>query len=243
MRLTPGTSRRTPRLRAVGGALPALALVCSTWIVNPGRARADAPAAPTAPAPAPAPAATGTMGGETNNTVEVHDFATASGQDATMAKRSTSVTYLNPGVLLSFVGGRQHATGWGVEVSAMHYPTGTWQSFGYGPFLQAQLYDGSHPRVALGGQACLANFGGELGLAYRGGDDAYAGTASVHGAIFLSIAFVTLALRDTIALNGYNDGRSQKMGFGSEVAFSVSLKLPIMIQGRDPAGFSIFGGP
>ena len=206
-------------------------------MVNSPLARADGPAAP-----APAPV-TGTMGGATDNTVEVHDFDTATGQDATMAKRSTSVTYFNPGVLLSFVGGRQHATGWGVEASAMHYPSGTWSSIGFGPFLQAQLYDGKHPRVALGAQGCFANAGAELGLAYRAGDDAYAGTASIHGAIFLSIAFVTLSLRDTLALNGYNDGRTDKMGFGSEVAFSVSLKLPIMVQGRDPAGISIFGGP
>ncbi len=180
--------------------------------------------------------------GKGDNEVEVHEFDPKTGQDAAMARRSTSVTYLSPGPIVSFVGGRQPATGWGVEVSAMHYPRGTWAAFGFGGFAQAQLYSGRYTRFALGAQGGFANVGAELGLAYRAGDAAFTDTVSVHGGIYLSLAFLVMTLRDTLPLNGFGDGQTSKMGFGSEVGVTISLKLPIIIQGHDPAGFSILGG-
>ena len=77
----------------------------------------------------------------------------------------------------------------------------------------------------------------QLLLAYRQGDGDYVGTASVHGAIFISVAFLVIAVRDTLPLNGFSD----RLGFGSETAFTFALKVPIILGGRDQSGWGLFG--
>ena len=62
--------------------------------------------------------------------------------------------------------------------------------------------------------------------------------SQVPCALFISVGVVTIALRDTLPLNGFD---RDHLGFGSEVAFTVGLKVPIIIQGHDPTGFSFFG--
>jgi len=170
--------------------------------------------------------------------VTVHEFDPKTGIDSAQARKPTSVLYLNPWAILSLVGGRQPATGIGAEVSAMYFPTGTWKSFGYGAFTQAQLYDGKTGRFALGGQAALANAGFELGLAFRQGDDSYQSTLSVHGALFISVGVLVIAVRDTLPLNGFVQAH---MGFGSETAFTFALKLPLVIFGHDKTGWAFLG--
>lgn len=169
--------------------------------------------------------------------VVVHEFDAKTGVDAATEKQNTGVLYFNPGPILSLVGGRVPATGLGVEASAMYFPRATWQSPGYGGFAQAQLYDGKYGRFALGGQAALANLGAELGLAFRQGDDSFVSTLSVHGAVFLSVGFVVLAVRDTLPLNGFGSS----LGFGSETAFTLALKLPIILYGHDRSGWGLLG--
>jgi hypothetical protein len=175
---------------------------------------------------------------EQGDQVTVHEFDPKTGVDAAQASKPTSVVYLNPGPILSLVGGRAPATGIGAEVSAMYFPTGTWKSFGYGAFTQAQIYDGKTTRFALGGQAALANAGVELGLAFRQGDDAFQSTLSVHGAIFLSVGFLVIAVRDTLPLNGFDQAH---LGFGSETAFTFAIKLPLVIFGHDKTGWAFLG--
>jgi len=169
--------------------------------------------------------------------VEVHEFDPVTGLDATASKKPLGVLYLNPGPIVSLVGGRQPTVGVGAEVSAMYFPRATWQSPGVGGFAQAQLYDGKYGRFAIGGQAALASVGVELGLAYRQGDNDFVSTMSVHGAIFISAGFLAIAVRDTLPLNGFGD----HLGFGSETAFTFALKLPIVLSGHDKDGWRLFG--
>jgi hypothetical protein len=195
-----------------------------------------APAAPVALVVLPATSARADAPEDGN--VEVHEFDPKTGESTVPVPERSGVTYLNPGPILSLVGGRQHALGLGLEISAMHFPAGKWASPGYGAFAQGQLYDGKYTRFAFGGQAALANGGVELGLAYRAGDGDWVSTLSVHGALFISVGVLTIALRDTLPLNGFD---RDHLGFGSEVAFTVGLKVPIIIQGHDPTGLSVFG--
>jgi hypothetical protein len=169
--------------------------------------------------------------------VTVHEFDPQTGIDAKATNAEHGVLYVNPGPIVSLVGGRQPVIGVGGELSAMYYPRATWQSPGLGGFAQAQVYDGKYGRFALGGQACLASVGVELGLAYRQGDDSFASTFSVHGAIFLSAGFLVMSLRDTLPLNGFGD----HLGFGSETAFTFALKVPLIFVGHDKTGWALFG--
>jgi hypothetical protein len=51
---------------------------------------------------------------------------------------------LNPGLLLSFTGGRGFQAGVGGELSFMRFPEGDATTWGYGVFCRAQSYDLDH---------------------------------------------------------------------------------------------------
>jgi hypothetical protein len=168
--------------------------------------------------------------------VTVHEFDPKTGVDEREEARPKSVLYLNPGPLISFIGGHENSTGFGGELSAMYYPRGTWQSLGYGAFAQGMVIDGKHPRFALGGQSGLGPVGAELGLAYRGGDDIFASTASVHAGVFISIGVLDLAFRVGIPIIGTESNRAS---YGFDTALTIALKLPIVIFGHDKTGIAL----
>jgi hypothetical protein len=152
---------------------------------------------------------------------------------------AAGVGYLAPGFLLTFAGGREPATGAGLEVSYTEFPSGRPGDLGVGGFVQAQSFRGAM-RGALGAQVVYGCFGVELGGAFRRASDGYATTPSIHGAAFLSLGFLSLALRESIPL--IREDTDGKPGYGFETAFVLGLKLPLHVHGRDRTLYAIFGG-
>jgi hypothetical protein len=166
--------------------------------------------------------------------VTVHEHDPVTGADAKAP--GLRVDYLSVGPILSLVGGYHHATGIGFEASWMGYPTGKIPSFGIGAFFQGQLYDGQYVRTAAGAQASAGPVGVEVGLGFRQADGTYASTVSTHTSVFLSIAYFYMAFRASAQLFALP---TDEPSFGLETAFTVGLKLPITINGRDPTGYAI----
>jgi hypothetical protein len=166
--------------------------------------------------------------------VTVHDLDPRTG--AAPEPTKLVVDYLDLGPILSLVGGFHHATGIGLEGSWIRYPTGTIPSFGYGAFVQAQLYDEKYFRTAAGAQFTAGPAGVELGLAVRQGDGTYATTVAVHAAGFLSIGYFLMAFRISEPFLTFPTNQAS---FGLETAVTLGLKLPLTINGRDPTGYAI----
>jgi len=166
--------------------------------------------------------------------VTVHDLDPRTG--AAIQPTKLGVDYLDLGPILSLVGGYHHATGIGLEASWIRYPSGELPSFGYGAFLQAQLYDEKYVRAAAGAQATAGPGGAELGLGVRQTDGTYASTVSLHAAGFVSIGYLFVAVRGSVALFALP---SNEGSFGFETAFTFGLKVPLTINGRDPTGYAV----
>ena len=167
----------------------------------------------------------------------VHELDPRTGMTAQPS--DTRLDFLNVGPILSLVGGFAHATGIGVEGSWIEYSSGLLPSLGYGAFAQAQLYDGKYFRGAAGAELAVGPAGGELGLSFRQSDGTYASTLAVHASAFLSIGYLYLAVRASPQLFALP---TSEPSFGFETAFTVGLKLPIAIHGRDPSGLAIQAG-
>jgi hypothetical protein len=118
----------------------------------------------------------------------------------------------------------------------MTYPTGKIPSFGFGAFLQPQLYDEKYFHVAAGGQVSAGPAGVELGLAFRQSDGTYASTVSLHAGGFLSIGYFFMAIQASAQLFALP---TNEPSFGLETALMVGLKLPITIYGHDPTGYTV----
>jgi hypothetical protein len=169
-----------------------------------------------------------------STSIAVHDFDPKTGLSPDAHDKR--LDYLTVGALVSLVGGYHHATGLGLEGSWMAYPTGRLPALGYGAFLQAQLYDEKYVRTAAGAQFAAGPAGAELGLAFRQTDGTYASTVSFHGAVFLSLAYIYIAIRLSPQLFALP---SDQGSFGFETALTIGFKVPIAIQGQDPTGAAI----
>jgi hypothetical protein len=146
-----------------------------------------------------------------------------------------TVTYLSVGPIVSLVGGQASGLAAGGEVSFIHYPEARIPSFAYGAFAQAQEYWGREFRAALGGQASMGPAGVELGLGLRSGDGPFPTTFALHAGVFVSVGVMFIAFRAAPTLYAPNSAQT----YGFETGFTIGLKLPIAIQGRDPSGWAI----
>jgi len=152
-----------------------------------------------------------------------------------------ALTYLSLGPTLSYVGaGNAPPTYFaGLEASLNHYGEERIFAFGYGAFTQFQLVGGKTFRGALGGQINAGPAGLELGLGLRQGDGTYDTTASLHAALFLSVGYIVISYRLSPELFSIGTGAKLGQGFGFESAFTIGLKLPLAVQGRDPTGLAV----
>ncbi len=151
-----------------------------------------------------------------------------------------SLTYLNLGPTLSFVDAANEPGTYaiGLEGSLNHFGGERVFAFGYGGFAQLQLVTGKDFRGDLGAQVNAGPAGLELGLGYRQGEGAYASTVSLHAGAFLSVGYLFLSFRISPQLFDVGAGAGQD-GFGLETAFTVGIKVPIAVQGRDPTGYAV----
>ncbi len=150
-----------------------------------------------------------------------------------------SLTYLNLGPILSYVDAANTPPTYsiGLEGSLNHYGVERVFAFGYGAFVQIQLVTGKYFHGDLGGQVNAGPAGLELGLGFRQADETNASTMSLHTAFFLSVGYLVVAFRASPQLASFGSGGEP--GFGLETAFTLGLKVPIAVQGRDPTGYAI----
>jgi hypothetical protein len=159
---------------------------------------------------------------------------------AALKQEEKALTYLNVGPILSYVDAANTPPAYsiGLEASLNHYGSERIFAFGYGAFAQLQLVSGKYARGDLGGQVNAGPVGLELGLGVRQADDTYATTCSLHSALFLSAGYLFIAFRFSPALFA-SAGGAPRESFGLETAFTIGLKLPIAVQGRDPTGLAL----
>ncbi len=152
-----------------------------------------------------------------------------------------SLTYLTLGPTLSYVDAANTPPTYfaGLEVSLNHYGVERVFAFGYGAFTQLQFVGPKYVRGAIGGQVNAGPAGLELGLGLRQGDGTYDTTASLHAALFLSVGYIVISYRISPELFAIGTGAKTDQGFGLESAFTIAVKLPIAVQGRDPSGFAV----
>ena len=136
---------------------------------------------------------------------------------------------LNPGLLLSFTGGREFQAGVGGELSFMHFPNGDATTWGYGIFAQAESRDLDHARFA-GGFQTGTFIGFELGLAYQMANDDWGATLGIHNAVFGSIGFLSVGLMGTIPIYQV-DGGSQNGAWGWDLGCELKVNIPIPLYG------------
>lgn len=136
--------------------------------------------------------------------------------------RMPSSTLIIPGLLFS--------TGWqgqnfGLEVSAVHWPNYR-EPFLIGAWGQAET--GSRAaRYAGGVEVGYSAFGVELGYARRATGDGYIASNGVHFAPYFSLGFLNLGAR-------YTQLSTDGGGWGSELAFVVSIKAWLLLAGYQP---------
>ena len=63
-------------------------------------------------------------------------------------------------------------------------------------------------------------------------------TGSLHAAVFLSAGYVVLSFRLSPEIFTFPTYTGES-GFGLETGFTLALKLPIALQGRDPTGLAV----
>ncbi len=134
--------------------------------------------------------------------------------------------WFNPGVLFSHSLSGQ-GTGLGTELSLMRCPGdcvvgGDWS---IGGLLQAQWVSGGRSRYALGLQTGQSGLGGELGWALLTQGDGEARTSGPHLAAYLSVGYVSVALRLTVPVEG-DAAQLPGPDLGIVVGAKVPLELP-----------------
>jgi hypothetical protein len=177
--------------------------------------------------------------------ITVHEFDPKTGM--VPESRARALTYLSLGPLFSFVDANTvqatvpgQSTPWnyalGLEASLNHYAGEKVFAFGYGAFLQAQLENLKYFRSDLGIQGNAGPVGLELGLGMRQGDGTFATTGSLHTGFFISVGYVVISFRVSPALFSFP---STEQSFGLDTGVNIALKLPIIVQGRDPTGLAV----
>ena len=146
---------------------------------------------------------------------------------------------INPGPMLTAVGGHSPAVAFGGELSFMYYAEKSkiQNQLGLGAFVQAQRYDGNHGRYALGVQAGNI-LGVELGWAYRESSPDHSFAMGPHLALFASMGFLVAFVRTTVPVV-HGDAPSH----GFELAAGLAFKFPIPIGDIDVVGNLPSGRP
>jgi hypothetical protein len=182
--------------------------------------------------------ALGSRGARADESVIVRELDPKTG--AALKTEEKSLTYLSLGPILSYVDAANTPPTYsaGLEASLNHYGAERVFAFGYGAFVQLQAASGKYFHGSLGGQVNAGPVGLELGLGLREADGTYRTTVSLHTALFLSAGYLFVAYRISPELFSI-PGDNLHEGFGLETAFTIGLKLPIAVQGRDPTGFAV----
>lgn len=145
------------------------------------------------------------------------------------ADEDRSLTAVVPGYLHTWSTGPRTWTDRGAELSVVHAPYGLERWQGFGLLGQLQRHD-EGVRGAIAAEVFYSMFGLEAGWAVRTSD---AGAQhGLHLAPFVSVGFLSIAVRSTIALGS---------GTGSELGLAVALKLPIPVQGVRHLGIYLPG--
>ena len=132
----------------------------------------------------------------------------------------------------------------GLEASLNHYARQKVFAFGYGAFIQTQLEDGKYFRSDIGVQGNAGPAGLELGL---GNSPGASETCVPRPAPRPAASIPPCSSRSGISSSRSASRRSSSpsrrtrasRASVSRRAFTVALKLPIALQGRDPTGLAV----
>jgi len=139
----------------------------------------------------------------------------------------TKDVYVAPGALFSISKRPGEFTpAMGVELSVYTFLP---EYRSVGGFAQWQMVKFDHHRFTAGVQAAFVIYGMELGATYETEGERGAPTTSLHIAPYISIVFISAALRVGVPIRG---GREDKPGHGYDVGLVLSFKYPWAIERR-----------
>lgn len=145
---------------------------------------------------------------------------------ASADKQATN--FLAPGALITYTGHVDQPAlgGIGGEVTFMRYP---WTPYygGLGAFAQLQSVGLDHARGAIGAQASIFFFGGELGAFIEEASKDRATTIGIQATPFLSIGFFSIGFRMGIPLMTLSKGPIYAVDLG----MALTLKWAIPLDG------------
>ena len=141
---------------------------------------------------------------------------------ATPARADDPSGVVSFGYLHSFVFEPQTSAGNGVEATFVYYDENMPDNMlGWGGFVQLQNMTPTHLAFDIGPQANLGPLGFELGYAYRGAYEGYAGMHGVRFGPFLSVGLLSLGVHAAVPVGASGAGQAQD----AEIAATVALKL------------------
>jgi hypothetical protein len=115
----------------------------------------------------------------------------------------------------------------GLELSYVRYPYAAF-GFGMGGFVQGQTVGFDHARFAFGPQFNFTMFGVEVGAYLEEGSGKRATTVGVHASPFVSLGFLSAALRIAVPLGTLTEGDP----YGIDVGLVCAVKIPIPLDGQ-----------
>lgn len=115
----------------------------------------------------------------------------------------------------------------GIELSYVRYPYAAY-GFGIGGFAQAQTVGFDHGRFAFGSQFNFMMFGAEVGAYLEEGHGNRAMTVGLHASPFVSIGFLSAAMRIAVPLGTLTAGDP----YGIDLGLVFAAKLPIPLDGQ-----------
>jgi len=115
----------------------------------------------------------------------------------------------------------------GIELSYVRYPYAAY-GFGIGGFAQAQTVGFDHGRFAFGSQFNFMMFGAEVGAYLEEGRGNRAMTVGLHASPFVSIGFLSAAMRIAVPLGTLTAGDP----YGIDLGLVFAAKLPIPLDGQ-----------
>ena len=140
--------------------------------------------------------------------------------------------YLIPGFGISRVSNdASTSTAIGAELAYSYCFSSNLPEAGFGPYAQADVLIGEDSSHFAGGLRAGKYFGFDLGYAYRGHLRAQPGFTAVEVGVFLGLgSHLALGGRVSLPLTS-----AAQQTFGNETAFTLTLKAPGLIHGREPS--------